>query len=564
MSPRRNDNSNESDSRSYLDNIVKQKTLFDTSSLQSDPQDLAPVFAEGNFEEHPLFRMSSQERTVQAYSYEWVYEAEDGLHLRKRWTVVPSGQYGAPGPADQDVFVAVMELVARRGGLPESGEIEFSLNELLKVLRKSRGGKSYEALKESLLRLAFTGIESQNSFYSASMKSYIDDTFRIWDVRFADYESAAGGSSSHHTLKFHDVFLNNYFAHYLKNLDTDLYWSLKSPIAKRLYRLIDQKRGQGRFWGQELFELARQIPLTGSYQYASKIKEKLRSPHAELESAGFLKSVSHQGGRVVYEVTEAYSRQRAVRESYRSSPEHIFAVERLISENIRGDVAQSLVEEFGVEHCLYYAESLPGQENLSNPAGWLIDAIRKGYELPSRQQIGNRSQPAVKTSGSSTSPSGFSSTTASGNDSSRESGGVGESFTENEAHRSADRLDSDASARVECENDGTTAVERADVQSSDDVSDGERVSVERQLADRFYQQVLDRLSEEWGHTLIERLFEEIYACDLDGGILILAVPNQEAREYLAGRFKEEMERHLLGVLSERGFNGEVRIELVVG
>lgn len=485
-----------------------QGSLFDTSSLELDPRDLAPVFAEGNFEEHPLFRMSSQERTVRAYSYEWVYEAEDGLHLRKRWTVVPSGQYGAPGPADQDVFVAVMELVARRGGLPESGEIEFSLNELLRTLRKSRGGKSYEALKESLLRIAFTGIESQNSFYSAAMKSYIEDTFRIWDVRFADYEAVGGGSSSRHTLKFHDVFVNNYFAHYLKNLDTDLYWSLKSPIAKRLYRLIDQKRGQGRFWGQELFELARQIPLTGSYKYASKIKEKLKTPHSELERAGFLQSVSHQGGRVVYEVTEAYSRQRAVRESYRSSPEHIFAVERLISENIRGDVAQSLVEEFGVQHCLYYAEALPAQENLSNPAGWLIEAIRQGYALPDRK-----------------------------------TGGCTRQLSDSEEQRNSDSTPKGPVHYPELYGPVPAEV--------------------KELADEIYQQILADISGGGGMLSVGVWFEGTYAYSLYDGALTLVVPNDNAYEYITSRFQNDMERSLSRLLVSLSLSGEARLRFFV-
>lgn len=474
-----------------------QKTLFDTFSLQLDPQDLVPVFAEGNFEEHPLFRMSSQERTVRAYSYEWSYNAEDGLLLRKKWTVVPSGQYGAPGPADQDVFVAVMELVARRGGLPESGEIDFSLNELLKVLRKSRGGKSYETLKESLLRIAFTGIESHNSFYSASMKSYIEDTFRIWDVRFADYEPSGGTSTSRHTLKFHDVFVNNYFAHYLKNLDTNLYWSLKSPIAKRLYRLIDQKRGQGRFWGQEFFELARQIPLTGSYKYSSKIKEKLKSPHVELERVGFLQSVSYQGVRVVYEVTEEYSRQRVVRESYRSSPEHIFAVERLISENVRGDVAQSLVEEYGVEHCLYYAEALAVQQNLSNPAGWLIEAIRKGYALVDRGDQNSATQVA------------------------------------GEAPEQATSLGSG----------------KAVVDESDHVTTRGTLPGADPDALEVWEQVLEDVSEKINAPSLRVWFEGTVPVALSAETLTISVPNGFAKEYIESRFKELLEGALAKHLS---------------
>lgn len=529
MSRSRGDDGSRTDARAPEGEAGYQGSLFDVSGLQVAPEDFAPVFAEGNFEEHPLFRMSSQERMAKAYSYEWAHEAEDGLLLKKRWTVVPSGQYGAPGPADQDVFVGVMELVALRGGLPENGQIDFSLNELLKVLRKSRGGKSYEALKESLLRIAFTGIESQNSFYSASMKSYIEDTFRIWDVRFADYTASSGSSVSRHTLKFHEVFVNNYFAHYLKNLDTKLYWSLKSPIAKRLYRLIDQKRGQGRFWGQDLFELSRQIPLAGSYKYSSKVKEKLRSPHSELEDAGFLQSVSYQGGRAIYEVTEEYSRQRSVREVYRNSPQQIFAIERLISEGIRGDVAQSLVEESGVEHCLHYAEALPNQQGLSNPAGWLIEAIRKGYELP---RVQSASEALRFSESQSNSAKDF----------------------ETLSHNLAPNPDQDP---LEANSYNTSP----STPSTDSVgTPTSAISEERQLADELFQEML---AESTGTRTSAAWFDEVYADSLQDGTLTLVAPNERVRDYILGRFKERIELVLSSKLAERGLGSEGSLNLIV-
>jgi hypothetical protein len=39
-----------------------------------------------------------------------------------------------PGPVDQDVCLAVLQLLEKRGGMPEDGELAFSLYELRKIL----------------------------------------------------------------------------------------------------------------------------------------------------------------------------------------------------------------------------------------------------------------------------------------------------------------------------------------------------------------------------------------------------------------------------------------------
>jgi hypothetical protein len=47
-----------------------------------------------------------------------------------------------------------------------------------------------------------------------------------------------------------------------------------------------------------------------------------------------------------------------------------------------GDVARDLVAAHGPAHCTRYANALPHQKNLRNPAGWLRRAIEEGFELP--------------------------------------------------------------------------------------------------------------------------------------------------------------------------------------
>ena len=43
-------------------------------------------------------------------------------------------------------------------------------------------------------------------------------------------------------MKFHEILVQSYNSGYLKTLDTDFFFSLKSPMAKSLYQLVDAKR----------------------------------------------------------------------------------------------------------------------------------------------------------------------------------------------------------------------------------------------------------------------------------------------------------------------------------
>ena len=79
----------------------------------------------------------------------------------------------------------------------------------------------------------------------------------------------------------HPIFIRNYEAQYLKGLDADFFWSLRMPLSKRLYRLIDLQRASGLSWRTDLFAVRDQIPL--DYTYPSQIKRALGITKEEIE-----------------------------------------------------------------------------------------------------------------------------------------------------------------------------------------------------------------------------------------------------------------------------------------
>jgi hypothetical protein len=365
----------------------------DHVELMLFPEYSTLVSAERNLEEYPLFELKARQRGSKARLFERVIEGEGGVSLRQSWKVIPSGEYGMPGPIDQDVYLAVLQLLEKRGGMPEDGELAFSLYELRKVLGWSDdSGGAYREIKDALVRIQLTGVQSLNAFYSAADEQLIADSFNVWSVHFAQRKKRGGANSSasrttqdRHVLRFHPIFIRNYEAQYLKGLDADFFFSLKMPLSKRLYRLIDLQRAGGLSWRSDLFAVRDQIPL--DYPYPSQIKRALKKAHAELEEKGFLSGVDYEELKeenttnVLYRISPLFARRQKALE-LSGTPQEMFAIERLMREGVRGDTARDLVVSHGAQRCLRYAEALDAQEGIRNRASFLVSAIRKGYALP--------------------------------------------------------------------------------------------------------------------------------------------------------------------------------------
>src|ERR671921_436607 len=343
------------------------------------------VKAEGNFEDHPYFTVGNQRGGDGVIQYTNTIRTRDGQELRQTWTVRAVQGLGLPGTLDQDVYVALLQLIDRQGDIPEDGWIGFSLYELVELLHRTHGGRDYRQVKESLERLAGTIIQSRNAFYRKSTKSYLDDTFHLLDrVQHSESTDGTGRRGEKTWVKLSDYFVDSYKANYLKGLDADFYWSLNSSVAKRLYRFVDKKRGHQRRWEVNLFALRDRIPLS-PYKYPSKIKEKLGPAHDELRHKGFLERVTYRKAventhLVCYEIQEGFTKRRPALQ-LEPTPEVLIAVERLKAEGVRLDVARQLVGKHGPERCLRYSEAVSFQKNIRNRAGWLRWAIEQAPEL---------------------------------------------------------------------------------------------------------------------------------------------------------------------------------------
>ncbi len=454
------------------------------------------VSAERNLEEYPLFELKARQRGSKARLFERVIEGEGGVSLKQTWKVIPSGEYGMPGPVDQDVYLAVLQLLEQRGGMPEDGELAFSLYELRKVLGWSDdSGGAYREIRDALVRIQLTGVQSSNAFYSAANEQFIADSFNVWSVHFAQRKRKSGAglrartTQDRHVLRFHPVFIRNYEAQYLKGLDADFFWGLRMPLSKRLYRLVDFQRAGGLSWRTDLFSVRDQVPL--DYPYPSQIKRALKKAHGELEEKGFLSGVEYEGNAgVLYRISTAFARRQKALE-LSGTPQEMFVIERLMREGVRGDTARDLVVSHGAEKCLRYAEALDAQEGIRNRASFLISAIRKGYAFPEPPE------PAQE-------PLEY-------------------------------------SLIADTPREGAT--DRASVAPSPPPPDP--------AAEELWGRVLERAEAGIDASSLRVWFEAVTAVDLGADSLTISAPNPFAKEYIETRFKATLEDTLRQELSDR-------------
>lgn len=174
-----------------------------TSSSQTDA---ALVRAESNLEEYPLFAVKTRNRYENQLVFERRRQGEHGTELVQRWEVEPPAKLGMPGPFDQDVYLAVLQLLERRGGMPRNGELDFSLYELRDILGWSTSGNTYEKIRLSLRRISSTTLTSENAFYSKAEERFLSDTFQIWTVHFSR-TTRGTTTKERHRILFHPFYI---------------------------------------------------------------------------------------------------------------------------------------------------------------------------------------------------------------------------------------------------------------------------------------------------------------------------------------------------------------------
>ena len=311
----------------------------------------------------------------------------DGRLVERTLEVEGSPRLGLPGLFDQEVYAGVLALLERKGGMPEDGTLRFSLYELKEILRLPTNADNYRRLRDSLFRWQRTSLTTQGAVYLADSEEYaVGEGYNIWSFRWARDSRPGRAKTELNELKFHEYFIRNYQAGYIKSIDWDFWLSLgrgtRGGTLKRLYRLIDAQRAGTLEWRTTVQNLMAQVPIPPSYKYPGKARDYLKRHHPDLVRRGFLKDVEISADyEVVYRVDEHFvNRQRHL--GLAEDPRDRSAIERLMSFKVRENVARNLVAMRGAALCHRYMDAVPHQKDIRRPAGWLKTYIEGDLNGP--------------------------------------------------------------------------------------------------------------------------------------------------------------------------------------
>jgi len=248
------------------------------------------IFLDRSLEELPLFRLSD---TVDDPAVS--YTAADG----GRWRVLSNPGERLPGTFDQDVYVELMRRYCEAGE-PADGVLTFTLHAFLRSMNRQVDGRTYEQLRGSLTRLEKTTLQSERAYYDAVVCGPVDASFTVLSSvmverrrtlereQLALFPVVVTAEPGEARVAISPVIRQNVAARHVVSFNIARYFGLPSPVARRLYRLVEVARAEGVLtWRVSLDRLREQLPL--AQRYPSHLQRVLQPAHDMLKEAGVIR-----------------------------------------------------------------------------------------------------------------------------------------------------------------------------------------------------------------------------------------------------------------------------------
>ena len=351
----------------------------------------------------------------------------DGNKVEACVTIIPTAKYGLPITADQDTYLALFKLATemQRHQGRVTNPIGFTSAEILRLQDKSPvSGFHYKELFEQLMRIKTTTIMSEGAVWLAGRKVWAKDAFNVLDrVVFFGKELPDGTIADKNYVWLSEWQLENINNNYLLPIDFDTYKKLKNHIAKALVPLLQiwlyASREEGCF--EKRYDELCQVLNVRQYHYLSEIKRNFTPSLDELKAHDYLadwkieKTSDKKAYKIIFYHGEKFHRDRRRRlkkkeaaalppaqeppATPQSQPEQGSAAQPLPPERSEKELAfiRQLNEQFGViilkadelvqrfpDETERQLEAWPYRtdENVREPAGFIIRAIEQGFSLP--------------------------------------------------------------------------------------------------------------------------------------------------------------------------------------
>ena len=248
-----------------------------------------------SLESLPLFRLSDS-----ADDSAIDFTAEGG----GRWRVLPAPGERIPGTFDQDVYVELSRRL-HEAGSPTDGALSFTLHAFLRSMGRRVDGRTYEQLRAALTRLERTTLESQGAYHDATTGSAVTGQITVLASVQIDrrrltnreqlglFSTLTNNEPGDARIVFSSAVRGNLAAGHTVTLSAPRYFALNSPVARRLYRLLEAARTTtGTAWRIPLERLAAQLPLV--QRYPAHLQRVLQPAHEMLVASGLLRAASFE------------------------------------------------------------------------------------------------------------------------------------------------------------------------------------------------------------------------------------------------------------------------------
>lgn len=258
------------------------------------------VLLDRSLEALPLFRLSdSNDDSAIAYN------SESG----DRWRVLPAPGERLPGTFDQDVYVELLRRF-QDAGMPSDGAFTFTLHAFLRSMGRRVDGRTYEQLRSALNRLHRTTLESDGVYFDAQTASPLKGHLTVLSSVFIDrrrltdreqlalFATLTNNEPGDARVVLSAPLRANIGSGYSTVLSAPHYFALSSPVARRLYRLLEVVRAQGgSSWRIPLERLAEQLPLV--QRFPSHLQRVIQPAHEMLLASGLIGDAGFtQDGRI--------------------------------------------------------------------------------------------------------------------------------------------------------------------------------------------------------------------------------------------------------------------------
>lgn len=258
-----------------------------------EPTNKPPEISKSKYEltlaEFPLFLLSKKinQKTVKSIHYEDKIVGQDGIEVKREWSVYPDGKLGF---GTSSTFSTLFELFQIWKDYNFDGQnIQFgSVHQILKRLaRPTSGLNHYNQIIRDLNCLVGIRIEAKNAFWDNELKAYVDMTFHLFDVLYLYKEKPYGQATlPFAAIKASDVLYGSIQKNALltANFDSKFFHNL-TPIEQRLALYLSKIFRSQNIHKRELLKLAQQIPIAA--QQKKHIKQEIKKACTNLIKKGF-------------------------------------------------------------------------------------------------------------------------------------------------------------------------------------------------------------------------------------------------------------------------------------